>query len=141
MNKDSMTAEAFEQQLDAIVYIIMDKPSPSHKEHAKQSPSLKGIKFTFGDYREMRIPRKSLIYCDPPYANSAKYDVVGDFNTDEFWRWCDARSDEGNIVFVSEYQAPEHWQCVWEKSVNSSLSKDTGAKKAVEKLFTRSSHE
>lgn len=38
-------------------------------------------------------------------------------------------------IFVSEYNAPEDFTCVWEKSVNSSLTKNTGEKQAIEKLF------
>jgi hypothetical protein len=37
---------------------------------------------------------------------------------------------------VSEYQMPNDFICVWSKKVNSSLTKDTGSKKGVEKLFT-----
>lgn len=109
----------------------------SYRNVAKQAPLLKGIEFTFGDYREMELPDKSIIYCDPPYANSAKYDIVGDFDTEAFWLWCDEKVQEGHQVFVSEYRAPGHWQCVWEKPVNSSLGRDTGAKQAIEKLFVR----
>ena len=43
---------------------------------------------------------------------------------------------QGHKVFVSEYNAPEDFKCVWEKEINSSLTKDTGSKKATEKLFT-----
>ena len=39
-------------------------------------------------------------------------------------------------MFVSEYQMPEDFICVWSKEVNSSLTKETGSKKGVEKLFT-----
>jgi DNA adenine methylase len=44
-------------------------------------------------------------------------------------------SDRGHIVFVSEYNAPKDFKCVWEKEMVSSLTKDTGSKKAIEKLF------
>ena len=42
----------------------------------------------------------------------------------------------GHQVFVSEYSMPEDFKCVWQKEIVSSLTQDTGSKKAVEKLFT-----
>lgn len=44
-------------------------------------------------------------------------------------------ASKGHIVFVSEYKAPDDFECVWEKEIVSSLTQDTGSKKAVEKLF------
>ena len=41
----------------------------------------------------------------------------------------------GHTVFVSEYSAPAGFTCVFEKSLTSSLTKDTGSKTGLEKLF------
>ena len=39
-------------------------------------------------------------------------------------------------MFISEYYMPEDkFECVWQKEITSSLTKDTGSKKATEKLF------
>ena len=57
------------------------------------------------------------------------------FNHSEFWQWCRNMASKGHIVFVSEYKAPDDFECVWEKEIVSSLTQDTGSKKAVEKLF------
>lgn len=99
------------------------------------SQNISGVQFTNCDYSEMRFTPGSLVYCDPPYAGTKKY--LKNFDHRRFWTWCDALSNAGHSVFVSEYSAPETWRCIWEKSVNSSLTKDTGAKQQVEKLFTR----
>lgn len=56
-------------------------------------------------------------------------------NCHVFWQWCREKVQQGHDIFVSEYQAPEDFICVWEKQVNSSLTKNTGAKKNVERLF------
>ena len=45
-------------------------------------------------------------------------------------------SKKGHKVFISEYNAPEDFECLWQMEVNSSLTKNTGSKKATEKLFT-----
>lgn len=110
----------------------------AYRNVSAQAPLLDGIDLRFSDYRDLYIPADSVIYCDPPYANSSGYSVVGEFDTQSFWAWCEHKVSEGHTVFVSEYEAPDGWACVWSKEVNSSLSKNTGAKKATEKLFTKS---
>lgn len=94
-----------------------------------------GVVFTHGDYKDMYIPDNSIIYCDPPYAGTTKYKDY--FDHSAFWKWCDEQVVKGHKVFVSEYEAPEDWRCIWSKEVNNSLTKDTGSKRGVEKLFTK----
>lgn len=83
---------------------------------------------------DLNIPSKSTIYCDPPYKDTTKY--KDSFDHDKFYSWCREKHAEGHKIFVSEYQMPDDFICVWSKDVNSSLNKDVGSKKAVEKLFT-----
>jgi DNA adenine methylase len=101
----------------------------------KQVPGIKDINFLCCNYFDLVIPGDSIIYCDPPYKNTAKYNAVTDFDHDLFWDWCRNKSSLGHTVFVSEYSAPDDFECVWQKEIVSSLSKDTGSKKGVEKLF------
>lgn len=105
----------------------------------KQIEKIKDFKevlFSCKKYDEMYIPKhKSIIYCDPPYANTTGYKDC--FNSNKFWEWCEMLIEKGHKVFVSEYVAPDGWECIWQKEVNSSLTKDTGAKKGIEKLFTK----
>lgn len=96
-------------------------------------PKLDGVVFGCCSYDALDIPPNSIIYCDPPYANTTKYKDA--FNHVNFWKWCDAMIYKGHSVFVSEYNAPEYWNCVWSKEVFSSLDKNTGGKRGVEKLF------
>jgi len=44
-------------------------------------------------------------------------------------------SSEGHKMFVSEYLAPDDFECIWEKEIISSLDLDTGNKRNIEKLF------
>lgn len=103
---------------------------------AKQQPNLVGVDFVCCNYLYLPVPPKSLIYCDPPYEGTADYKAGGRIDHDQFWQWCRDKKAEGHTIFVSEYNAPDDFVCVWEKQVNSSLTKNTGAKKATEKLFT-----
>lgn len=106
----------------------------SCKSLLKQRDSLKGVCITCYDYSRLHIPPASIIYCDPPYANTEKY-KDGDFDYPQFWDWCRFQVRAGHRVFVSEYTAPPDWKCVWSKEVCNTLDKDTGSKKGVEKLF------
>lgn len=101
----------------------------------KQKNSLSGVQFYSGDYRDFPVPDNSIIYCDPPYAGTTKY-KTGNFSHKDFFVWCQEKVSDGHKVFISEYAAPDNWTCIWEKKVNSSLTKDTGSKKNIERLFT-----
>ena len=100
-----------------------------------QREGLRGAELSSGFYWQVEIPPNSVVYCDPPYAGTQEY-RNGGFDTPAFWRWADAVS-ESTPLFVSEYRAPSGWECIWSKSVNSSLDLNTGGKKNIEKLFTK----
>lgn len=112
-----------------------DYVSEAYRNAAKQFPSLRGVKFSQKSVFEVvDIEGKALIYCDPPYKGTTKY--KDDFDHERFYGWCEDRVNEGHSVFISEYWMPEdRFECVWSKEVNSSLTRDTGSKKGVEKLF------
>lgn len=116
---------------------LRDYVSESYKNAVKQSPKLQSVDFVNCSYDELDVPDDSLIYCDPPYANTTKY--KSDFNHDDFWEWCREKVGEGHTLFVSEYNAPDDFVPVWQKEIVSSLTKDTGSKKGVEKLFVHKS--
>lgn len=110
-----------------------DYVQESYKNALSQSPKLKGVELIESDYQNLEIPPNSLIYCDPPYKGATKY--KDDFNHVDFWQWCRDKVKDGHTVFVSEYNAPIDFECVWQKEISSSLTNNTGSKKAVEKLF------
>jgi DNA adenine methylase len=98
----------------------------------KQVPYITDIKFTCMDYREINIPDDSIIYCDIPYEGVTKY--KDDFNHKSFWDWARDMSVD-NYIYISEYNAPDDFKCIWEKKICSSLDKDTGGKIGIEKLW------
>ena len=106
----------------------------SRQDAIRQSVRLKDVLFIHSSYDELEIPDNSIIYCDPPYKNTTSY--KDKFNHSKFWQWCRDMANKGHKVFISEYNAPYDFECLWEMEVNSSLTKDTGSKKATEKLFT-----
>lgn len=98
----------------------------------KQSIKLNDIKLECCSYDELEIPSNSIIYCDPPYNETTTY-KTGSFDSDKFWQWCRDKVKEGHKVFVSEYNAPDDFICVWQKDINSNLGGTS--KTATEKLF------
>jgi DNA adenine methylase len=98
-----------------------------------QFPKLRGVEFVLTSYTDLMIPDGSFVYCDPPYEGTTSYSTEFCHNT--FWEWVRDVSRK-NTVLVSEYSAPEDFVCVWKKEVKSSLTENTGGKKATEKLFT-----
>jgi len=98
-----------------------------------QSPKLKDCLFINSSYQLLDIPKESIIYCDPPYEGTAGYE--GGFNHSEFWEWVRTKSLEGHSVFVSEYNAPDDFICVWCKEQTTSLNNRSKSIKTTEKLF------
>ena len=105
----------------------------AYKSAVRQSPKLRNVLLICADFQGVHVPSQSLIYCDPPYANTTKYKTHFDHKV--FWKWCREKVAEGHTVFVSEYTAPKDFECIWEKEIASSLTRDTGAKRGVERLF------
>ena len=101
----------------------------------KQSPKLQGVEFDIGNYDICTLFIDCLIYCDPPYQGTTSY-KTDSFDHNKFWMWCEKMADN-NIVFISEYNAPDSFNCVWEGELQTNFaSQRSQANKAVEKLFT-----
>lgn len=78
---------------------------------------------------------RTVIYCDPPYAATQGYDT-GKFDTPKFWDTVREWSASGCDVFVSEYEGPSDFECIWEKSHRLSLTTTAqGRPETIEKLF------
>lgn len=107
----------------------------------KQSPKIHGVNFLHSSYYDLDIPPNSVIYCDPPYAGTSKYKAVGSFDHDKFWEWCRVKHLEGHTIFISEYNAPDDFVCIWQQELNVSVAKEGKHKKAIEKLFIHKSQQ
>lgn len=115
---------------------IRDYQAEAINNVKKQVEKMKGVVFQNKPYYELEMPPNSLVYCDPPYKGTTQY--KDSFNHTEFWDWCRLKVKEGHTVFVSEYNAPTDFECIWQKEAKSSLSangKIGGNKVSVEKLF------
>ena len=97
----------------------------------KQINQLKDVRFKTMDYKDIESQVNATIYCDPPYQGTTKYQ--NEFNHEEFWEWVRKMSQDNN-VFVSEYNAPDDFECIWQKELTTTLDKNSRSK-SVEKLF------
>lgn len=116
---------------------LRDYQEEAHRNTMKQVQMLGGLQVHHSSYDQLPIPPCSIIYCDPPYEGTTKY--KDQFDHEQFWQWCRLMTEHGHTVFVSEYNAPTDFKCVWQKEVKSSLSANGvsgGNKNSVEKLFT-----
>ena len=108
----------------------------------KHTPKLKGIDFVLSSYVDLHIPAGSIVYCDIPYIGAKGYSFSKNFDHVRFWNWARLMVSMGHRVFVSEYNAPDDFICVWSQEVKSALSangKSGGSKKSIEKLFIHKS--
>ena len=99
-----------------------------------QISKIKDVLFVHSSYDELEIPNNSIIYCDIPYKDTKQYASSKNFNYDNFWNWCRDMSKKGHQVFVSEYIAPDDFECIWEMEVTNSMN-TTKTYKPIEKIF------
>jgi DNA adenine methylase len=107
-----------------------------YRNITKQVPKLKDVILSCESYTELEIPKNSIIYCDPPYAATTEYRDT--FDHAQFWDWCRQQSKAGHQVFISEYNAPDDFKCIWEKGAKTTFSwhaENLSTKVALERLF------
>lgn len=104
-----------------------------HNTALKTQPKIKDAQIHNCDYRDLEIPQGSLVYCDPPYKGTTKYDRG--FSSEEFWQWARELSKTCD-VYVSEYQAPTDFEEVFSIERNLEMRRNkTETEKRVEKIF------
>jgi DNA adenine methylase len=97
----------------------------------EQLPNIQWVKFINSSYKDLEIPKESIIYCDPPYKDTTKYKTWW-FDYEHFYNWCREKKKEWHTIFISEYDMPDDFKCVWQQEIVNNLNN----KKATEKLFT-----
>lgn len=113
---------------------LRDLPNEAIRNLMKQVPFIQDVKLTCKDYLDIDMSKlhNALIYCDPPYRGVTKYST-GEFDYERFYDWC-REVAKTNILCVSEYEMPEDFVCIWQKSVTTSL-KVHEHEARTEKLF------
>lgn len=115
---------------------IRDYQGEAIRNVSRQADTMRGVSFMCCSYHHLELPTKSIVYCDPPYEGTTGYNYEFDYKS--HWEWVRKISKEGHQVFISEYNAPPDFRCIWQQEVKSSLSangKVGGNKNSIERLF------
>lgn len=98
-------------------------------------PHMGNVEFAHRSYMDIAPYPGDVVYCDPPYEATTPYSMG--FDHEAFWAWATDLAKQGVHVYVSEYNAPEGWTCVWEKEQRMQVDSNKDNKqKRVEKLWT-----
>lgn len=81
------------------------------KKTISQIEKMKGVWLDCGRFDKIYIPDNSVIYCELPHQGVKEY----------FWGWCRQKTKTRNDVFILDYQAPQDFVCIWQKSVTKKL--------------------
>ncbi len=104
----------------------------SHRGVIKKAAGMAHARIIHEDYRDLYPHKGWLVYCDPPYAGTTGYGAR--FDSAEFWATMREWANAGATVLVSEYNAPDWAEQVWERQAYGSLNKSSNLR-PVEKLF------
>lgn len=106
------------------------------KNFKKQIPNIMNVQFECSDYLDLKIERYNncVFYLDPPYKNTKKYNNQH-IDYENFYNFC-RKLSKNNIVFISGYEMPDDFKCIWQKErkVLQKSNRVTGDV-ATEKLF------
>ncbi len=100
-------------------------------DNPEMSQNLDQLEISQKDYREVEIPEGAIVFCDPPYANTAPYKGIPPFDYDTFRDWCKTQTTP---VFISEYSMPEDFHLIAEWHRSCSMNAD-GNKDSIERLY------
>ncbi len=106
----------------------------------KQLRNFKNIdttEFICASFEKIHPSENSVVYTDPPYFSTKEY--KDSFPHERFYQWCRDLANNGTKVFISEYQMPDDFKCIWEKDVPDGMGttyKGDKQKRKTEKLFT-----
>ncbi len=106
----------------------------AHNAILKKAKALKNVQFSCGPYNSL-APQNSLVYCDPPYANTTQGYSSASFDSKLFWDTARLWALRGNTVLVSEYTAPPFAQEVWHIETKTDMHCASGKEPRLEKLF------
>ncbi len=112
------------QQLERLEYL-------QHLEKLRELEWLPQLELKTSSYLEYEYRDGDIVYCDPPYENTNKYDE--DFNHQEFYNWVRTANFP---IFFSSYEIQEEGICrVLEIETRSTLSSARNAVRKIECLY------
>ena len=81
-------------------------------ESCERLASIERLAIYNKSYDEIEIKPNSVIYLDPPYKSTNKYEISKDFDYEKFYSWCERQTE---LCFISEYSMPkDRFTCIAE---------------------------
>jgi len=117
------------QQLERLEQLerLQQLESLQQLQQLERLARLERLKIFNLSYEEVETKEKGVIYCDPPYKDTASYQKTIDY--EKFYKWC---LENENPVFISEYNMPNKFIKVNTFNHRSTLSIK---KKIIENLY------
>lgn len=113
---------------------LMNYQEGVYKNIRIEQQLLQGIRFKHCSYKDVHIEPNSIIYCDPPYANTVGY-MTGKFEHEQFYSWCIEQS-KNKLVIISEYWMPKEFMCIAEIEVSGGIGNGRAEEyKPIERLY------
>lgn len=111
------------------------------KKHIDNFKFLEQTSFIYSSYEQINLTKNDIVYCDIPYRATKRYET--DFDHDRFWKWARETNKKVKHLYVSEYDAPSDFHCIWNMEKKDGMGKKKGQKQAIkiEKLFEYNSKE
>lgn len=113
--------------------------SESFDATMKKAAKLQNVLLHRCDYRTIVVDDNTVVYCDPPYANTTAYNGAPNFNTDIFWNTVNRWAVQGALVLISEYTVPQTfsylWRSVFTRTKQESLSRTGTSNPIHENLY------
>ena len=97
-------------------------------QQLQQLERLQRLEINCGSYLDYQYRDGDVVYCDPPYEDTAKYDKDG-FNHKQFYDWVASRAYP---VYFSSYEISDNrFNVVWQTEKQSLLNNSKETKKVV----------
>lgn len=111
----------------------LDKKIKDQKEELRQRlESLQRLELHCGSYVDYQHKEGDVVYCDPPYENTATYSEDG-FNHKEFYDWVASRPYQ---VYFSSYEISDtRFYKVWSKEKTQLLNGQRAGAKVQETIY------
>ena len=102
-------------------------------EQLERLERLERLEINCGSYLDYEYQDGDIVYCDPPYENTAKYSKGG-FDHKEFYEWVASRPYQ---VWFSSYQiSDKRFKMVWAKGKVNLMDGASGQKQNYECIYT-----
>lgn len=92
--------------------------------------------FYYSSYNDFKyFNPNTILYCDIPYFSTKKYE--NDFDHEAFWNWARKIAPKVKHLYISEYDAPDDFECIWQAEKKDGLGRKEGKPQniKIEKLF------